>query len=149
MKLSTRGRYGLKAMVDLSVEYGRGRLAVSALAEKQGISDAYLEQLIGVLKRAGLVRSSRGAQGGYTLSRPPEQISVEEVLRALEGTTDLIDCVGVDSVDCESACSCSARPLWLKLQSRINEVLKTTTLKDMADDYTVQKRRNENEENLS
>jgi Rrf2 family protein len=136
-------------MVDLSVEYGNGLLAVGTLAEMQGISDTYLEQLIGTLKKADLVKAVRGAQGGYTLTRPPEKISVEEVLRALEGSTDLIDCVGIDSFDCESACSCSARPLWLKLQSRINEVLKTTTLKDMADDYITQKRRTENEKSLS
>ena len=144
MKLSTKGRYGIKAMVDIALEYGSGeRLSVNQLAEKQGVSVAYLEQLIAALKKAKLVESARGANGGYTLSRPPEEISVGEVLRALEGTTAILDCVGVDgNGSCENACSCSARPLWLKLQRKIDDVLNTTTIKDLADDYTVQLERN-------
>lgn len=149
MKLSTRGRYGIKAMVDLAVEYGNGNMSTSSLAAQQGVSEAYLEQLIALLKRAGLVVSTRGAQGGYTLARAPEDIGVGEILRALEGSTDLIDCVGVDRVNCGNACSCSARPLWLKLQSKINDVLSATTLKDMADDYVIQMRRCETHESLS
>ena len=149
MKLSTRGRYGLKAMVDLATEYGAGPITVSTLAKMQGISESYLEQLIAALRKEKLVVSLRGAQGGYTLSRPPEQINVGEVLRALEGTTTLVDCVSAESVDCENACSCSARPLWLKLQAKNNAVLNDTTIKDMADDYIKQKRRNSNEESLS
>ena len=149
MKLSTRGRYGIKAMVDLAVEYGNGNVSTASLAAQQGISEAYLEQLVASLKKAGLVLSARGAAGGYTLSRAPEQIQVGEILRALEGSTDLISCVGVEKVSCDNACSCSARPLWLKLQSKINDVLSSTTLKDMADDYKMQMRRCENNESLS
>ena len=125
MKLSTKGRYGLKAMVDLTVAYGRGYVSIATLAQQQGISESYLEQLIASLKKAGLVESVRGAQGGYALSRKPEDIDVGEVLRA----------------SCDNACSCSARPLWLKLQKRIDEVLDTTTLADMAEDYKTQLRR--------
>lgn len=138
MKLSTKGRYGIKAMVDIALEYGRGRLSVNQLAERQGVSVPYLEQLIASLKKACLVESARGASGGYTLARPPESISVGEVLRALEGTTAILDCVGIDGTGCTNACTCSARPLWLKLQQRIDDVLNTTTIKDMADDYAVQ-----------
>ena len=135
MKLSTRARYGLKAMVDLAERYGGGMVSTSALAALQGISDAYLEQLIAALRRAGLVVSVRGAQGGYALSRPPEEINVGDVLRALEGSTAVMECVGTSRVSCGNACSCSARPLWLKLQRRIDEVLDTTTLADMAEDF--------------
>lgn len=138
MKLSTKGRYGIKAMVDIALEYGKGRLSVNQLAEKQGVSVAYLEQLIASLKKAGLLDAARGAAGGYTLSRPPEDISVGEVLRALEGSTALVDCVGTEGTECTNVCSCSARPLWLKLQKRIDDVLNTTTIKDMADDYSFQ-----------
>ena len=139
MKLSTKARYGIKAMVDIALEYGGDRLSVNQLAEKQGVSVPYLEQLIASLKKAGLVVSARGASGGYALSRPPEEISVGEVLRALEGTTAILDCVGTDGFGgCTNACSCSARPLWLKLQKRIDDVLDETTIKDMADDYAVQ-----------
>lgn len=147
--MSTRGRYGLKAMVDLAMVYGQARLSTSALAELQGISDTYLEQLVSALKKAGLIKSTRGAQGGYELSRAPEEIAVSEVLNALEGETTVADCVSSAKVDCANACSCSARPLWLKLQARINEVLNATTLKDMADDYRTQLERGTNEEDLS
>ena len=138
MKLSTKGRYGIKAMVDLALVYGDERLSVNQLAEKQDISPTYLEQLIAALKKAGLVGSARGAAGGYTLARPPEEISVGEVLRALEKTTAIVDCVDKDGGPCANACYCSARPLWLKLQQRIDGVLNTTTIKDMADDYSAQ-----------
>lgn len=140
MKLSTKGRYGIKAMVDLATEYESGeKLSIAQLSERQGISCAYLEQLIALLKKAGLVTAARGAQGGYTLARAPESISVGEVLKALEGSTALVECVGTDGTDCENVCSCAARPLWLKLQRRIDDVLDTTTIKDMAEDYIVQK----------
>lgn len=146
MKLSTRGRYGLKAMVDLAVEYGGAPVSTASLAASQGISDAYLEQLISSLRKAGLIVSMRGAQGGYRLSRPPEEINVGEVLKVLEGSTDLVDCVSTDRVDCDNACTCSARPLWLKLQSKINAVLRETTLADMAEDYITQMNRTKGEE---
>ena len=143
MKLSTKGRYGLKAIVDLATEYDvGGRLSIAQLSERQGISYAYLEQLIGVLRKAGLVSASRGAQGGYTLARAPEAISVGEVLKALEGSTALVDCVGTEGSDCGNVCTCAARPLWLKLQQRIDDVLESTTIRDMANDYMIQKERN-------
>lgn len=138
MKLSTRGRYGLKAMVDLALNYGQGQMTVNALAQKQGVSEAYLEQLIAALRRAGLISSTRGAQGGYVLARPPEEISAGEVLHTLEGTTALIDCVGSEKFDCDNACTCSARPLWLKLQSKINGVLDSTSIFELAEDYKTQ-----------
>ena len=132
MKLSTRGRYGLKAMVDLALAYGQGVLiSTASLAQQQEISEAYLERIIA---------ATRGAQGGYILSRSPEEISVFDVLNVLEGTT-IADCVSIGRIKCKNACSCSARPLWLKLQNRINEVLSVTTLRDMADDYKNQMER--------
>ena len=153
MKLSTKGRYGLKAMVDLATEYDSGaRLSIAQLAERQGVSAAYLEQLIASLKKAGLVESGvdakfvtalRGVQGGYVLARSPELISVGEVLRVLEGSTAIVDCVGTTGTDCSNVCSCSARPLWLKLQRRIDDVLNTTSVRDLADDYITQMERNQ------
>lgn len=144
MKLSTKGRYGLKAMVDLATEYGSGaRLSIAQLAERQGVSAAYLEQLIASLKKAGLVTALRGVQGGYVLARSPELISVGEVLRVLEGSTAIVDCVGTTGTDCSNVCSCSARPLWLKLQRRIDDVLNTTSVRDLADDYITQMERNQ------
>ena len=94
MKLSTKGRYGLKAMVDLATEYDSdGKLSIAQLSERQGISYSYLEQLISLLKKSHLVSASRGAAGGYKLARPPEDITVGEVLKALEGSTALVECV--------------------------------------------------------
>lgn len=138
MKLSTKARYGIKAMVDLSLSYGSGYVSTATLAQQQGISESYLEQLIASLKKAGLITSTRGAQGGYSLVKPPGEINVGEVIRALEGSTAIMECVGVSKVSCDNACSCSARPLWIKLQKRIDEVLNTTTLADMAEDYKTQ-----------
>lgn len=138
MMLSTKGRYGLKAMVDLALEYGNGPVSTAALAQRQGISNSYLEQMISALKKAGLIVGARGAQGGYELARPPKDIDVGSVLKVLEGGTEVANCVGREKVDCDNACSCSARPLWLKLQQRIDEVLTTTTLEDMAEDYRQQ-----------
>ena len=89
----------------------QGYVSIATLAQQQGISESYLEQLIASLKKAGLVESVRGAQGGYALSRKPEDIDVGEVLRALEGSTSVMDCVDVNGASCDNACSCSARPL--------------------------------------
>ena len=122
MKLSTRSRYGLKAVVDLAVYYGEGPVSLPQLAGMQGISEAYLEQLLRALKNGGVVETVRGAQGGYSLSRDPSEITVEQVLAVLEGSTAVVDCVDTDSKGCKNACTCSARPLFLKLQNRINDV---------------------------
>lgn len=145
MKLSTRSRYGLIAIVDLAAAYAEAKpVSLSVLAQSQGISEDYLEQLLRLLKKAELVRTSRGISGGYSLTRPPEQINVSMVLNALEGSTSLTDCVGTTDARCERACTCSARPLFLKLQNRIDSVLNSTTLMDLANDNIEQKRRIDN-----
>lgn len=149
MKLSTRSRYGLKAVVDLAVYYGDGPVSLAQLASWQGISEAYLEQLLRELKKGGVVDTVRGAQGGYLLSREPQQLPVQEVLDLLEGSTKLTDCVGTAPNACQNACTCSARPLFLKLQSRIDDVLKKTTVADLAEDYIQQKRRYDDATSLS
>lgn len=141
MKLSTRSRYGLKAVVDLAVYYGGGPVPLPQLASAQGISEAYLEQLLRALRKGGIVETARGAQGGYSLVRAPDQISVEQVLSVLEGSTAVVDCVDTESSGCKNACTCSARPLFLKLQNKINAVLSETSVQDLAEDYIEQKRR--------
>ncbi len=149
MKLSTRSRYGLKAVVDLAAGYGGGAMPLAALAAMQGVSEAYLEQLLRQLKKADLVTAVRGVGGGYALSRAPEDISVQEVLGALEGSTALTDCVDAGGGACENACTCAARPLFLKLQSRIDAVLADTTIRDLSDDHQQQKRRIEHAKGIS
>lgn len=141
MKLSTRSRYGLKAVIDLAIAYGGGPVSLPVLAGSQGISEGYLEQLLRELKKGGVVDTVRGAQGGYELTVDPAELTVQRVLTLLEGSTAIVDCVGTASHSCDSACSCSARPLFLKLQTRINEVLVRTTIRELADDYIQQRSR--------
>ena len=141
MKFSTKGTYGLRAVVELAKHYGEGPVSLAAVAAEQGISEAYLEQLMRSLKSAGIVKTTRGKSGGYLLAREPQSISVLETLRALEGSTDIVDCVGSDASVCENACTCSARPLFLKLQSRINAVLEETTIGELTEDHIEQKKR--------
>ena len=141
MKFSTKGTYGLRAVVELAVHYGEGPVSLAAVAAEQGISEAYLEQLMRSLKSAGIVTTARGKSGGYLLSKEPKKISVGEVLNALEGSTNVVDCVGSGASVCENACTCSARPLFLKLQSRINAVLNETTVGELTEDHIEQKKR--------
>jgi len=128
MKLSTRSRYGLRAMYDLAVNQN-GPVPLKAIARRQDISEAYLEQLFASLRRFGLVISSRGAAGGYELAKGAGEISVGEILRALEGSTCIADCVGEEG--CVNAYSCPSHPVFAKIQQSIDAVLDGMTLQDM------------------
>ena len=134
MKLSTRGRYGIHAMYDLARYHQSEPQSIKAIAERQDIPEAYLEQLIAVLRRSGLVTSVRGAQGGYLLDRPPGEITVGHVLSALEGDLALVDCL-VEEDACDKACSCPTRLVWQKLRDGMNQILDGITLQDMLNDY--------------
>ncbi len=149
MKLSTKGRYGLKAVVDLAAVTRGSTMTLAQLAASQGVSQAYLERILRTLRTSGIVETVRGASGGYALSVPPATLSVERVLAALEGTTAVVDCVGTAGKGCESACVCAARPLFLTLQHRINDVLRETTIQDLLNENLEQKRRLEHAANLS
>lgn len=133
MKLSTRGRYGIHAMYDLACNYNAGPQPIKAIAERQSIP-AYLEQLFAVLKRDKLVNSVRGAQGGYTLSRAPGEITVGDVLRALEGGLNLVDCL-LEEDACGKSCACPSRIVWLKIRDGLNRIVDGISLQDMMDDY--------------
>lgn len=134
MKLSTRGRYGIHAMYDLARNYNLGPQPIKAIAERQTIPEAYLEQLFAVLKRDRLVNSVRGAQGGYTLARSPEEITVGDVLRSLEGGLNLVDCL-LEEESCGKSCACPSRIVWMKIRDGLNEIVDGITLKDMIDEY--------------
>ena len=134
MKLSTRGRYGIHAMYDLARYADCGPQSIKAIAEREGIPEAYLEQLIAVLKREGLVTSTRGAQGGYALAREPARITVGDVLRALEGGLSLVECLDEEEI-CGKRCSCASRVVWQKLRDGLNAIVDDITLQDMIDDY--------------
>jgi len=135
MKLSTKGRYGLKAMFDLAINHGNGPVSLTIIAERQNISVNYLEQLISPLRKNDLVKSVRGAQGGYLLARDPKEISVGDILKVLEGPLAPTSCVVTDSEECAQAEYCVTRIIWDKMKKSIDEVVDTTTLQDMIDDY--------------
>jgi len=132
VKLSTRGEYGLRAMFDLAQHYGEGPIPIKSVAERQDISEHYLEQLIAVLRKAGLVKSVRGAQGGYILSRDPEEITVGDIIRVLEGPIAPVDCLNAgEGEGCERAETCVTRDIWEKVRDSISDVLDSFTLADM------------------
>jgi Rrf2 family cysteine metabolism transcriptional repressor len=132
LKLSTRGEYGLRAMFDLALRYGTGPISLKSISERQDISSNYLEQLISVLRKSGLVKSVRGSQGGYFLGRKPAEITVGDIIRALEGPIAPVDCVSEDETElCHRAESCIARSVWKKVKDSINEVIDSITLEDM------------------
>ena len=136
MRLSTKGRYGLKAMFDLAMNYGDKPVSLTTIAARQGVSVNYLEQLISPLRKAGFVRSVRGAQGGYLLNVSPEEITVKDVLVVLEGPLAPTDCVK-DEKDssCDNADYCVTRLIYEKMKESIDQVVTSITLKDMIDDH--------------
>lgn len=132
LRLSTRGHYGLKAMFDLAQNYGPAPVSLKSVAERQNLSDHYLEQLIAMLKKAGLVRSVRGAQGGYVLARQPLEITVGDVIRALEGPIAPVYCVSEeDPGNCDEADYCITRTVWARVRDGLAAVLDSISLDDM------------------
>ncbi len=133
MKVSTRGEYGVRAMVALAKHYGDGPVSLVAIAQDSSVPSTYLEQLIAPLRRADLVHSTRGAQGGYELSRPPASIRVGDVYRVMEGPVAPMDCVSEDEAEqtCPLIIGCETRPVWLKVRDSIIEALDSTTLEDL------------------
>ncbi len=136
MRLSTKGRYGLKAIFELALSYGKGPTPLNAIAQKRNISVHYLEQLFATLRKAGLVKSIRGAQGGYILAHKPENITVGDVIRTLEGPIAPADCVLEDEEsDCSNIECCVTRGIWEKIKTSIDEVIDSISLQDMVDDH--------------
>lgn len=140
MKISTKGRYGLKAVVDIAFSMQKEPdkcVSIKNIAERQGISENYLEQIIAPLKKARVVRSVRGASGGYYLARPAEELTVGEVLRILEGPLAPVDCVVDGTNVCgEADCDlCVMRPAWDILYNKVNELLDSLYIDDLARDF--------------
>ena len=133
MRVSTRGEYGMRAMVALAHHYGGGPLSISDIARESSVPPAYLEQLIAPLRRAGIVESKRGARGGYVLGRPPEEIKVGDVFRVMEGPIAPMECVSEDEAEqtCPLIGGCETRPVWLKLRDSIVDTLDSQTLADL------------------
>lgn len=122
-------------MFDLAQHYGEGPISLKSIAERQDISEHYLEQLISGLRKTGLVKSVRGAQGGYVLGREPEKIKVGDIIRVLEGPIAPVDCVSEEDPECcQKADYCVTRTIWEKVRDSIADVLDSITLEDMVKD---------------
>lgn len=134
MKLSTKGRYGVKAMFELALQYGGEPLSIKEIADRLSMSDYYLEQLFGTLRKSGLINSIRGAQGGYMLSKAPNMITAADILNVLEGPIEISDCIS-DEMNCSRSNYCATRLLWIKISDSVNNVINSVTLQDMLDDY--------------
>ncbi len=132
MKLSTRTRYGLRAIIQLAVNSGTAPLQTKAIAGSQDISVKYLEQLMTMLRSAGFVRSIRGAKGGYLLAKSANQIKISDVFDCLEGHVTTVECVE-DKDFCERAADCVARQVWAQVQQAITNVLQSITLQDLVE----------------
>lgn len=130
MKISTRTRYGMRALLELAIAYKAGPLQIKTIAEHQSISNKYLEQLVAMLKTAGLVRSIRGPHGGYVLSKAPEDINLVDVFKTLEGPVLTVECTEDETV-CENSADCITRRLWIEINEAILGVLKNKTLGDL------------------
>lgn len=133
MKVSTRGEYGMRAMVELSRRFGDGPTPLSTIADASIVPAAYLEHLMRELRNENLVKSTRGAHGGYELTRPPDQILVGQVYRALEGPVAPMDCVSEVPTDeiCPLIDGCATRIAWVKVRDSIIDVLDSTSLADL------------------
>lgn len=132
MKLSSRTRYGMRAILELALEYGNAPLQIKTIADREDISNKYLEQLIAMLKAAGLVRSIRGPRGGYLLAKPPAEIQLKEVFVTLEGPMVPAECIEHPEF-CPRCMDCVTRDIWQELQNAIDGVLESVTLADLVE----------------
>ncbi len=131
LKISTRGRYALRLMIDLTMNYGDEYITIKSISERQEISDKYLEQIITVLSRAGFVKSSRGVQGGYKLARHAEEYTVGMILRLIEGNLVPVACMEDDPNECPRCLRCVTIDIWEQLNDAINSVVDNITLADL------------------
>lgn len=128
MKISTKGEYGIRAMMELAQRYGEGYIQSGTIAKVRDIPENYLYQLLITLRKAGLIRSRRGPKGGHMLARPPERITLEEVVLALEGPLAPVTCVQDDAyVDCSFHSGCAVRQVWARITDATQTILRDTT----------------------
>lgn len=131
MKISTKGRYALRIMIDLALNDNGEYIPIKAVAERQGVSVKYIEQIIMLLNRLGYVKSVRGNHGGYRLSRPPKDYTVGMILRCTEGSLSPVPCLDDENNQCPRCEDCLTLPLWTRLNNAINEIFDNTTLYDL------------------
>lgn len=133
MKISTKGRYALRIMIDLAMNPNQGPIRVKDIANRQDISEKYLEQIIAMFNKAGYVKSIRGAQGGYLLTKEPSEYTVGMILRLAEGSIAPVACVDGADAGCDRRDACVSAMLWEKINNAVNEVVDHTTLQDLVD----------------
>ena len=141
MKLSTRTRYAVRAIIELARHNSNQPLQLKIIAQRQDISVKYLEQLMAVLRSAGYVRSVRGSKGGYVLAKAPDQIRMNEVMHRLEGNVATVECVENEDY-CSRSSDCAARYLWIQVEQAIDKVLGAITLQDLVDKADDEKKLN-------
>ncbi len=134
MRLSTKGRYGARAMLDLALNFGKEPVLLRDIATRQEVSEKYLEHSMSSLRNAGLVRSIRGARGGYILAKLPSEIRLSEIMEVLEGSMAPVECVD-DTEVCHRADLCVTRDIWVKMKEAIDNILESTTLENLAERY--------------
>lgn len=136
MKISTKGRYALRMMVDLAQNRTKGFISLKDISERQGISKKYLELIVASFHSSGLLSATRGFQGGYQLAKSPDQITVGEILRITEGSLAPVACLENDPIGCERRGECATLFVWCELDRRIKEYLNSVTLQDIVDRQT-------------
>lgn len=133
MKISTKGRYALRLMIDLAIHNTGEPISLKDVARRQEISDKYLEQIISILNKAGYVKSIRGAQGGYMLKKAPKDYTVGMILRVTEGSLAPVDCVEEGMAECERMNECATVLIWQKINEAVNNVVDNITLEDLVE----------------
>lgn len=131
LRLSTKGQYGVRAMFELAKNYDKGPLSIKEISKRQGVSIAYLEQLLNKLRKSKLIKSQRGPGGGYMITKKPEEISVGVILNSLEGPVAIAHCLDPSAKGCKRIDSCVARLLWKSLGEKIENFLNTINLNDL------------------
>lgn len=135
MKISTKGRYGMRIMLELALNDENGLLTVRYISKQQGISEKYIEQIISLLNKGGLVRSQRGASGGYRLAGSPNSITVGQILRVTEGQFNIVDCIADDVYACTRQAECVTVDIWVEIRDAIDRVVDNITLQDLVKRY--------------
>jgi len=134
LKVSTKGRYALRMLLDLAEHRGEGFISLKEIAERQGISKQYLEQIVSLLNTSNMLRTNRGKQGGYMLAKQPSEYTVREVLRITEGSLAPVTCLEEEVNLCDKATYCKTLSMWTGLQKAINDYLDSVTLQDMVEE---------------
>lgn len=133
MKISTKGRYALRMLIDLAEHRNQGYISLKEISERQNISKKYLEQIIPIFNNTDVLRANRGSQGGYMLAKDPDKYTVGEILRITEGSLSPVDCVDHTPIACDRSADCATLPIWQGLSKLINEYLDGITLQDVVD----------------